>query len=131
MKNTYFTIALILSFCNFTLLIAQTNQFRGVNWADPRDNFQTGVIYLSGLSSTDTYASASVVADKVIGQFVDLFGSNSVRLPINEATVSTYWNTYTGAIDMALAKGKVIICYWSESSGALPRDINAFWAMWQ
>lgn len=108
-----------------------TNQFKGVNWADPRDNFQTGVIYISGLSSTDTYASASIVADRVVGQFVSKLGSNSVRLPINEATVSTYWNTYIGAIDMALTKGKVILCYWDRSSGANPADMNAFWAMWK
>src|SRR6478752_6862876 len=108
-----------------------TNQFKGVNWADPRDNFQSGVLYLSGLSSTDTYASASIVADRVVGQFVSKLGSNSVRLTINEATVSNYWNTYTGAIDVALTKGKVIICYWSSSSGADPLDMNAFWAMWK
>ena len=35
---------------------ATTNQFRGVNWADPRDNFQSGVLYVSGLSSSDTYS---------------------------------------------------------------------------
>ncbi|MBC7390544.1 MAG: carbohydrate-binding protein [Opitutaceae bacterium] len=108
-----------------------TNQFKGVNWADPRDNFQSGVIYISGLSSTDTYASASVVAERVVGQFVSKLGSNSVRLPINEATVSTYWNTYTGAIDMALTKGKVILCYWDRFSGANPLDMNAFYAMWK
>ncbi len=122
---------LIIAMGGYIFGQAQTNQFRGVNWADPRDNFQTGVIYLSGLSSTDTYQSASIVAETILGQFVDLFGTNSVRLPINEATVSTYWNTYTGAIDVALTKGKVIICFWSESSGAKVKDMNAFWAMWQ
>ena len=35
---------------------ATTNQFRGVNWADPRDNFQSGVVYVAGLSSSDTYS---------------------------------------------------------------------------
>jgi hypothetical protein len=116
---------------NYIFAEAQTNQFRGVNWADKRDNFQPGVIYLSGLSSSDTYESASIVADRVLSQFVDLLGSNSVRLPINEATVSTYWNTYKGVIDVALTKGKVILCFWSEYSGANVRDMNAFWAMWQ
>jgi hypothetical protein len=117
---------------NYIFVNAQTNQFRGVNWADKRDNFQPGVIYLSGLSSTDTYASASIVADRVLSQFVSLIGSNSVRLPINEATVNTaYWNTYKGVIDVALTKGKVVICFWSESSGAQVKDMNAFWSMWQ
>ncbi len=121
----------LMVMANCQLAVAQTNQFRGVNWADERDNFQRGVIYLSGLSSSDTYESASVVADRVLSQFVNLFGSNSVRLPINEATVSSpYWNTYKGAIDVALTKGKVILCFWSEYSGADVRDMNAFWAMW-
>ena len=107
-----------------------TNQFRGVNWADQRDNFQSGVVYVSGLSSTDTYASASVVADRVVGQFVSKFGSNAVRMPINETTVSTYWGTYTGAIDMALTKGRVVLCFWGSSSGANPPDMTAWWSMW-
>jgi len=111
-------------------VLASTNQVRGVNWADQRDNFQSGVVYVSGLSSTDTYASASVMADKVVGQFVSKLGSNAVRMPINEATVNTYWATYTGAIDMALTKGRVDICYWGKSSGANPPDMTAWWSMW-
>jgi len=107
-----------------------TNQFRGVNWADQRDNFQTGIIYVSGISSSDTNSSAAAVADRVIGQLMSKLGSNSVRLPINEATVSQYWSTYTGAIDMALSKGNVILCFWSSASGSKPADINAFWTMW-
>jgi hypothetical protein len=112
-------------------LLAVTNQFRGVNWADTRDNFQTGVLYLSGLSSTDTYSSASITADRIISQFMSKLGSNGVRMPINEATVSNYWSTYTGAIDAAISKGKVVLCYWGKSSGANPVDMNAFWNMWK
>ena len=82
---------------------ATTNQFRGVNWADPRDNFQSGVVYVSGLSSSDTYASASATGTSVMTQFVSKLGANAVRMPINEATVSSYWGTYTGAIDAVLA----------------------------
>ncbi len=107
-----------------------TNEFRGVNWADKRDNFQSGVLYLSGLSSTDTYASASIVADRIVGQFMSKLGSNSVRMPVNEATVSQFWGTYTGAIDVALSKGRVILCYWGKASGANPPDMNAWWNMW-
>ena len=70
---------------------AATNQFRGVNWADPRDNFQPGVLYISGLSSSDTYDSALAVGNSVVGQFVSKLGSNGVRMPINEPTVSEYW----------------------------------------
>ena len=69
-----------------------------------RDNFQAGNVYVSGLSATDTYSTASTVADKVVSAFVAQLGTNGVRMPINEATVSKYWSTYTGAIDMALSK---------------------------
>ncbi len=110
---------------------AATNQFRGVNWADPGDNFQSGVIHVSGLSSSDTYSSASTVAEQVMGQFVSKLGVNSVRLPINEATVSQYWSTYTGVIDTILTKGSVILCYWSDAHGAKPADMTAFWNMWK
>jgi hypothetical protein len=108
-----------------------TNQFRGVNWADSRDNFQSGVIYVSGLTSSDTYSSAAIVAERIMDQFVSKIGANSVRLPINVATVSQYWGTYTGAIDTILSKGMVILCYWSTTLGAKPADMNAFWSMWQ
>ena len=109
---------------------AQTNQFRGVNWADSRDNFQSGVLYISGISSSDTYATASAVGERVMSDFVSKLGANTVRLPINEPTVSQFWSTYTGVIDAILAKGKVILCYWARSSGNNP-DQSAFMNMWK
>lgn len=102
---------------------------RGLNWADTRDNFQKGVIYLSGLGPSDTYASAATVADKIVGQMYALTGGNTVRMPVNEATVSDYWGTYTGAIDAALKKGNVILCYWAVKDGK-PADRAAFKTMW-
>lgn len=36
---------------------ASTNQFHGVNWADPSDNFVTGDLQPVGLSDTDSYAT--------------------------------------------------------------------------
>jgi hypothetical protein len=110
---------------------ATTNQFRGVNWADSRDNFQSGVLYISGLSSSDTYASALATGTSIMDQFVSKLGANAVRMPINEATVSTFWNTYTGAIDAVLAKGKVVLCYWDSAKSNKPPDMNAFWNMWK
>jgi len=110
---------------------AATSQFRGVNWADPRDNFQSGVIYLSGLSSSDTNSSATAVATSVMDQFIAKLGANSVRLPINEATVSKYWSTYTGVIDTIAAKGMAVLCYWHPGHGAKIPDMNGFWTMWQ
>jgi hypothetical protein len=108
---------------------ADTLQFRGVNWADQRDNFVNGVLYVSGLGSADTYASASTVADRVVGQLYSITGANTVRMPINEPTVATYWSTYTGAIDQALTKGKVILAYWAYGGGR-PGSTAAYDAMW-
>ena len=110
---------------------AATNQFRGVNWADPGDNFQSGVLYISGLSSSDTYDSALAVGNAVMSQFISKLGANSVRLPINEATVSKFWSTYTGAIDAVLSKGMVVFGYWDSAKSNKPPDMNAFWAMWK
>ena len=67
---------------------ASTSQFRGVNWADQRDNFVNGVLYPSGLSASDTYSSAAAVADRVVGQMFSITGANTVRIPINEPTVA-------------------------------------------
>src|SRR4051794_3335860 len=73
-----------------------TSQFKGVNWADQRDNFVNGVLYPSGLSSSDTHSSAATVANRVVGQLDSITGANTVRMPINEPTVSSYWSAYTG-----------------------------------
>ncbi|HEU5356520.1 MAG TPA: ricin-type beta-trefoil lectin domain protein, partial [Actinocrinis sp.] len=108
---------------------ASTGQLRGVNWADQRDNFVNGVLYPSGLSSSDTYSSAATVANQVVGQLYSITGANTVRIPVNEPTVSTFWGTYTGAIDAALTKGNVILAYWAYSGGK-PASTSAFNAMW-
>ncbi|WP_405593123.1 RICIN domain-containing protein [Streptomyces sp. NBC_01190] len=108
---------------------AATSQFHGVNWADQRDNFVNGVLYPSGLGSADTNASAAAVADRVVGQMYSITGANTVRMPINEPTVSGYWTTYTGAIDKALSKGKVILAYWAYANGK-PASTTAFNQMW-
>src|SRR3954454_2104150 len=108
---------------------ADTSQFHVVNWADQRDNFVDGVLYVSGLSSADTYASAAVVAHRVVGQLYSITGANTARMPINEPTVATYWNTYTGAIDQALSRGRVILAYWAYASGR-PSTVAAYDRMW-
>jgi MYXO-CTERM domain-containing protein len=110
---------------------ATTNQFHGVNWADPGDNFQSGVLHVSGLSSSDTYSSALATGTAVMSQFVSKLGANAVRMPINEATVSSYWSTYTGAIDAVLSKGSVVLCYWDSAKTNKPPDMTAFWNMWK
>jgi len=108
---------------------AATSQFKGVNWADARDNFVNGVLFVSGLSASDTYSSAATVANRVVGQLDTITGANTVRMPINEPTVSGYWATYTGAIDTALTKGNVILAYWAFSGGR-PASTAGFDQMW-
>jgi hypothetical protein len=108
---------------------ASTAGFRGVNWADQRDNFVNGVLYVSGLGAGDTYSSAAATAEQVIGQMYAVTGANTVRLPINEPTVSGYWGSYTGAIDKALEKGRVILAYWAYSGGK-PASVAGFQQMW-
>ena len=107
---------------------ASTNGIRGVNWADQRDNFVNGVLYVSGLGASDTYSSAATVANQVVGQLYSITGANTVRLPINEPTVANYWGTYTGAIDTALTKGNVIIAYWAYNRSK-PVSTTAFFQM--
>src|SRR5262245_38695476 len=96
-----------------------TSQFKGVNWADPRDNYADDPVVLSGLSLSDSYAQTYAKATRVIAAFRANLGANTVRLPINPYTVNgSYWKSYRGVIDAASAQGfKVIVSYW-EGTGA-------------
>jgi endoglucanase len=114
---------------------AATNGFRGVNWADERDNFVDGVLVLGGLTTSDSYATTQAKADRILSGFQTNLGANTVRLPVNYTTVSgAYWNSYTGAIDMATSKGmRVILSYWESASsrnGSVD-NLSQFWSMWQ
>ena len=112
-----------------------TSQFKGVNWADPRDNYADDPVVLSGLSLTDTYAQTYAKATRVIAAFRANLGANTVRLPINPYTVNgSYWKSYRGVIDAATAQGfKVIVSYW-EGTGAnkdgFIDDPATYWPMW-
>ncbi|MFE9206363.1 ricin-type beta-trefoil lectin domain protein [Micromonospora sp. NPDC007230] len=117
-----------------TPALANTSQFKGVNWADPRDNYAEDPIVLSGVSATDDYATTYTKATSIIGAFETNLGANTVRLPINPYTVNgPRWAPYTGAIDAAVAKGfKVILSYWEGSAhkDGLIDNTTAFWNMW-
>ncbi|MFJ3898821.1 glycoside hydrolase family 5 protein [Streptomyces sp. NPDC090083] len=112
-----------------------TSQFKGVNWADPRDNYADDPVVLSGLSLSDSYARTYVKATRVIAAFRANLGANTVRLPINPYTVNgSYWKSYRGVIDAATAQGfKVIVSYW-EGTGAnkdgFIDDPATYWPMW-
>ena len=115
-------------------LSADTSSFRCVNWADPGDNFQAGVLQPTGLSSSDSYATVSAKADAILSGFQTLLNANSIRIPINEPTTTNaaWWAAYKGIIDTAISKNmKVIIGYWYRPGVGTVQDMTAFYAMWK
>jgi hypothetical protein len=110
-----------------------TSQFKGVNWADPRDNFVNGPVVPSGLSTSDSYATTYAKASAIVSGFQTNLGANTVRFGMNDKTTSsTWWNSYTGAIDAALDKGmNVMIAPWAyPGSCSCVTDSTAFYKMW-
>lgn len=112
---------------------AATNQFKGVNWADTRDNYNSGWVIPDGLAAGDNYSQVYSIANNYIKAFQANLGANTVRLPINPPSVSqSWWGAYRGAIDAALADGmKVIISAWTQStSTGTITDMTAWNNMW-
>jgi hypothetical protein len=111
---------------------AATNGFRGVNWADARDNYVDGWVIPTGLTASDSYATVLTKADGIIAGFQNLIGANTVRLPINPQSVnSTWWASYKAAFDSALAHGmKVIVSYWEANKDGYVDDVTAWNTMW-
>jgi hypothetical protein len=94
--------------------------FHGVNWADPNDNYNSGPVVPSGLSTSDSYATVYGITLRMVAGFRKNLGANTLRLPVNPASVgpaSTWWNSYRATIDAATATGdRVILSYWDEQS---------------
>ena len=111
---------------------AATNSFRGVNWADQRDNYVDGWVIPSGLTAADSYATVRSKADGIITGFQQQIGANTVRLPINPQSVnSDWWARYQGAIDSSLSNGmKVILSYWEANKDGYVDDLAAWNTMW-
>lgn len=111
-----------------------TSEFRGVNWADPRDNYADDEVVPSGLSTDDDYRTTYRKASDLVLEFRHEVGANTVRLPINPSSVGTdWWESYQGAIDAATRHGfKVILSYWEGDDAKDGRvdDQAAFDAMW-
>ncbi|MFI7703143.1 ricin-type beta-trefoil lectin domain protein [Nonomuraea sp. NPDC049480] len=111
-----------------------TSEFRGVNWADPRDNYAADAVVPSGLSTSDGYSATHVKAKRIVSGFRSVLGANTVRMPINPSSVgTTWWSSYTGAIDAALGRGmKVILSYWEANTSKDGKidDMAAWNAMW-
>ncbi len=108
---------------------AATNQFHGVNWANPNDNFVTGDLVPVGLSTADSYSTTYTKATTILKGFQSL-GANTVRLPFNAATTSgSWWGSYTAAWDAASALGmKVVVAPWLQNGTV--SDTTSFYNMW-
>jgi hypothetical protein len=110
-----------------------TSRFKGVNWADARDNFVDGPIIPAGLSTSDNYTATYTKSTAILKGFQTNLGANSIRFGINEKTVSSsWWNSYIAAFDAASALGmNVMIAPWT-ALGAAGRvtDATAFYNMW-
>src|SRR3981081_1570555 len=127
-------VALLLSLLGVqavtsTSAYAATNQFHGVNWADPNDNFITGPNVPVGLSTSDSYATTYTKSTAILKGFQNL-GANTVRMGFNAATTSgIWWNSYTAALDAATALGvNVIVAPWLQRGTV--SDTTSFYRMW-
>ena len=114
---------------------ATTSQFNGFNWGDPGDNFQSGPVVPSGLSTSNSYTQVYNKSISVLTAFAGL-GGNTVRLPVNPPSVgtgSTWWPAYQGAIDAAIhLNQKVILGYWESSASEDGKVDNTttWYSMW-
>ncbi len=111
-----------------------TSEFRGVNWADPRDNYASDEVVPSGLSTADDYATTYRRASGIVLEFRHELRANTIPMPINPSSVGTdWWTSYRGAIDAATRQGfKVILSYWEANNAKDGRvdDVAAFDSMW-
>ncbi len=113
---------------------AAVTSFAGVNWADARDNYNSGWVIPTGLTASDSYATVQTKANKILAGFQNNLGANTVRLPINPPSVAqSWWGSYTAAIDTASNRGmRVILGYWTASSSqGTVSNLSDFWTMWQ
>ena len=113
---------------------AAPSSFHGVNWADPRDNYASDAVVPSGLSVTDDYRTVYRITQNMVAGFRKNLGANTLRLPINPASVGTaWWNSYRATIDAATAAGdKVILSYWESntSKNGMIDDVGTWNTMW-
>lgn len=116
------------------LFSLNTQNIRGVNWADARDNYNSGWVIPSGLESFDDYSTVKAKAINILSGFQSSLGANTVRLPINPQSVfESWWGSYSAAFDAAVERGmNVVIGYWeSETKDGRVDDLDEFWTMWK
>ena len=114
-------------------ITSSSTDFKGVNWADTRDNFADDELILSGTTAADSYTTIQTKANAILAGFQNA-GANTVRLPINSSTVlQSWWKEYKAAIDKASDLGmKVVLAYWEGASSKDGKVDNAltYWKMW-
>src|SRR5829696_167372 len=54
-----------------------TSEFRGVNWADPRDNYAADEVVPSGLDKGDDYRTTYAKASDIVLEFRQAVGANT------------------------------------------------------
>ncbi|HEX3624496.1 MAG TPA: cellulase family glycosylhydrolase [Verrucomicrobiae bacterium] len=111
---------------------ADTSWVRGGNWADDGDNFQTGIIYPTGITSSTTTTQAKAVADTIAADDASA-GINFVRIGINPATISGNWSVVQAYVNELIADGMTVdLAFWTSSSsvGTVTNE-SAWQSMWE
>jgi hypothetical protein len=107
---------------------------KGGNWADTRDNYNTGWVIPCGLTSSETVAEAQSKADEIASN-IQYIGGNMVRVPINPPSVAdSYWWSIIQAYVNELVKDGLYVdmCCWTESSSVGTVDDMSDWeTMWE
>ena len=111
---------------------ADTSWVRGGNWADDGDNFQTGIIYPTGITSSTTTTQAAAEADIIALDDMSV-GINFVRIGINPATISGNWSVVQAYVNELVADGmSVDLGFWtSTSSVGTVTNVSAWESMWE
>jgi hypothetical protein len=107
---------------------------KGGNWADADDNFQSGLIVNSGLTSNSSQADATNVANQIASDLAYV-GANFVRVGVNPYSVAdqSWWLVMKSYINQLIARGfNVDLCYWTSSSTVGTVESFPNWSgMWE
>ena len=111
---------------------ANTAWVRGGNWADDGDNFQTGIIYPTGITSSTTTTQAAAEADIIALDDMSV-GINFVRIGINPATISGNWSVVQAYVNELITDGMTVdLGFWtSTSSVGTVTNESAWQSMWE
>jgi putative transposon-encoded protein len=111
---------------------ADTSWVAGGNWADIGDNFQDGVIYPTGITSSTTAAQAAAKADIIAGDDISV-GINFVRIGINPATVSSNWTVVQAYVNELISDGLYVdlACWDGSDKDGIINNFSAWQSMWQ